>query len=247
MTGISYPNRLEGKRVLVTAAGQGIGRASVIALARAGASVFATDINNDKYVDFVLALADDNDTTQRGLYFLKGDKDGFDLIKYSNNSNEFYHGITTCDINNDGKITIVDSYFVGAHITGMKTISASTRVDVDTPIINVNASAVIAGKWTGSTGFVLKDPKTLTQGTNYIQLKIIRCNNLDLSEHFVNIFCKYISYYKKAKDELGKVIFPIKEQIRSAYISVFVVVTVISLFLALIDAIMSVSLSSIMT
>ena len=47
MTGISYPNRLEGKRVLVTAAGQGIGRASVIALARAGASVFATDINND--------------------------------------------------------------------------------------------------------------------------------------------------------------------------------------------------------
>ena len=26
------------------------------------------------------------------------------------------------DINNDGKITIVDSYFVGAHITGMKTI-----------------------------------------------------------------------------------------------------------------------------
>jgi preprotein translocase subunit SecE len=51
-------------------------------------------------------------------------------------------------------------------------------------------------------------------------------------------------YYKKAKDELHKVIFPIKEQVRSAYISVFVVVTVISLFLALIDAIMSVSLSS---
>ncbi len=53
------------------------------------------------------------------------------------------------------------------------------------------------------------------------------------------------SYYKHAKDELHKVIFPIKEQVRSAYISVFVVVTVISLFLALIDAIMSVSLSSI--
>jgi preprotein translocase subunit SecE len=52
-------------------------------------------------------------------------------------------------------------------------------------------------------------------------------------------------YYKHVKDELFKVIFPIKEQVRSAYISVFVVVTVISLFLALIDAIMSVSLSSI--
>jgi preprotein translocase subunit SecE len=54
-------------------------------------------------------------------------------------------------------------------------------------------------------------------------------------------------YYKQAKDELHKVIFPIQEQIKSAYLSVFMVVTVISLFLALIDAIMSVSLSSIIS
>jgi preprotein translocase subunit SecE len=52
-------------------------------------------------------------------------------------------------------------------------------------------------------------------------------------------------FYKQAKDELFKVIFPIKEQVRSAYLSVFVVVTIISLFLALIDAVMSVSLSSV--
>jgi preprotein translocase subunit SecE len=57
---------------------------------------------------------------------------------------------------------------------------------------------------------------------------------------------KFKHYYKNAKDELNKVIFPIKEQIRSAYISVFVVVTIIALFLALIDGIMSVSLSAIM-
>jgi preprotein translocase subunit SecE len=57
---------------------------------------------------------------------------------------------------------------------------------------------------------------------------------------------KLKTYYKNAKEEIGKVIFPIKEQIRSAFISVFVVVTVISLFLALIDAIMSFSLSSVM-
>jgi 2-keto-3-deoxy-L-fuconate dehydrogenase len=38
--------RLEGKRVLVTAAGQGIGRASALAMAEAGAHVFATDINH---------------------------------------------------------------------------------------------------------------------------------------------------------------------------------------------------------
>ncbi|MGJ7038373.1 2-keto-3-deoxy-L-fuconate dehydrogenase [Shinella sp. BE166] len=38
---------LENKRVLLTAAGQGIGRASAIAFARAGATVVATDINAD--------------------------------------------------------------------------------------------------------------------------------------------------------------------------------------------------------
>src|SRR5690606_33616393 len=36
---------LENKRVLVTAAGQGIGRASALAFTRAGAKVVATDIN----------------------------------------------------------------------------------------------------------------------------------------------------------------------------------------------------------
>jgi len=37
--------RLEGKTALVTAAGQGIGRASVLALAAEGAQVWATDVN----------------------------------------------------------------------------------------------------------------------------------------------------------------------------------------------------------
>ncbi|WP_077032826.1 SDR family oxidoreductase [Pelomonas sp. KK5] len=39
--------RLQGKTVLITAAGQGIGRASALACAREGARVFATDINPD--------------------------------------------------------------------------------------------------------------------------------------------------------------------------------------------------------
>ena len=38
-------NRLKNKRVLVTAAGQGIGRAAALAMATEGAEVFATDIN----------------------------------------------------------------------------------------------------------------------------------------------------------------------------------------------------------
>jgi 2-keto-3-deoxy-L-fuconate dehydrogenase len=47
---------LEGKTVLITAAGQGIGRASALAFAEAGAVVHATDIN-DKALSELPALA----------------------------------------------------------------------------------------------------------------------------------------------------------------------------------------------
>lgn len=43
--------RLSGKRVLVTAAGQGIGLASTLAMAQEGAQVFATDINAETLGD----------------------------------------------------------------------------------------------------------------------------------------------------------------------------------------------------
>jgi 2-keto-3-deoxy-L-fuconate dehydrogenase len=39
--------RLEGKVALITAAGQGIGRASALAMAREGAQVYATDVNGN--------------------------------------------------------------------------------------------------------------------------------------------------------------------------------------------------------
>jgi preprotein translocase subunit SecE len=57
---------------------------------------------------------------------------------------------------------------------------------------------------------------------------------------------KISTYIRHSRDELSKVIFPIKEQIRSAFLSVFVVVTIVTIFLALIDSIMSFTLSSIM-
>lgn len=56
---------------------------------------------------------------------------------------------------------------------------------------------------------------------------------------------KLLSYFRVSKEELGKVIFPTKPQVRNAFFAVVVVVTVISLYLGLIDAIMSFALSSI--
>jgi preprotein translocase subunit SecE len=56
---------------------------------------------------------------------------------------------------------------------------------------------------------------------------------------------KLINYVKLSKLELTKVIFPLKLQIRQAFITVLMVVTVITLFLAAIDALMSFSISSI--
>jgi len=55
---------------------------------------------------------------------------------------------------------------------------------------------------------------------------------------------KLINYINLSKIELSKVIFPTKMQVRQAFFAVFLVVSVVSLFLALIDMIMSASLSA---
>ena len=49
--------RLSGKRALVTAAGQGIGRETALGMAREGATVFATDVNEEALAE-VANLAD---------------------------------------------------------------------------------------------------------------------------------------------------------------------------------------------
>lgn len=65
---MSETGRLQGKNVLVTAAGQGIGRAIAIACAREGAGVIATDINEpaiaslaDQYANIVSRRLDVTD------------------------------------------------------------------------------------------------------------------------------------------------------------------------------------------
>jgi len=54
------------------------------------------------------------------------------------------------------------------------------------------------------------------------------------------------AYFRNSRSELAKVIFPTKPQDKQAFFAVFLVVTFISLFLALVDLIMSSSLSAIL-
>ena len=56
---------------------------------------------------------------------------------------------------------------------------------------------------------------------------------------------KLTIYFSHVKAEIQKVIFPTKVQIRQAFIAVFIVVTVISIFLALVDWMMSAIVSSV--
>lgn len=57
---------------------------------------------------------------------------------------------------------------------------------------------------------------------------------------------KFFAYYRISKEELRKTIFPSKEQRRSAFISVFLVVLVVGLFLSLVDFLLGLIASSIL-
>ena len=57
---------------------------------------------------------------------------------------------------------------------------------------------------------------------------------------------KFIKFYFSVKEELDKVIFPTKGQIMSAFISVLIVVSIVTLFLSLIDLIINFIVSAIL-
>jgi len=54
------------------------------------------------------------------------------------------------------------------------------------------------------------------------------------------------THIKNARAELTKVIFPTKGQVKQAYISVLIVVSVIAAFLALVDLVMSSIMSALL-
>jgi len=57
---------------------------------------------------------------------------------------------------------------------------------------------------------------------------------------------KFSTFITNARAELHKVIFPTKIQVRQAFLAVILVVTVISIFLALVDLLMSSIVSSVL-
>jgi len=57
---------------------------------------------------------------------------------------------------------------------------------------------------------------------------------------------KLSTFIAHAKEEIHKVIFPTKVQVRQAFLAVILVVTVISIFLALVDLLMSSIISTVL-
>jgi 2-keto-3-deoxy-L-fuconate dehydrogenase len=76
--------RLAGRRALVTAAAQGIGRATALALAREGATVLATDINTTLLVELEarerLATAALDVLDEGAIAKLAGEQERFDVL-----------------------------------------------------------------------------------------------------------------------------------------------------------------------
>jgi len=60
----------------------------------------------------------------------------------------------------------------------------------------------------------------------------------------MEFFSNISNFFNEAKLELDKVIFPTKIQVKQAFIAVIMVVAVISIFLALVDLLMSTIVSS---
>lgn len=57
---------------------------------------------------------------------------------------------------------------------------------------------------------------------------------------------KIRTYFRDANEERLKVIFPTKEQVRNAFVSVVIVVSVVTLFLAVVNWILLHSVSSVL-
>ena len=72
-----------------------------------------------------------------------------------------------------------------------------------------------------------------------------KCYALD-EERGLPMKTDFMTYFRNSKLELSKVIFPTKPQVKQAFFAVFVVVTFVAVFLALVDLLMSSTLSAIL-
>ncbi|MBO6637639.1 MAG: SDR family oxidoreductase [Roseitalea sp.] len=125
--------RLEGKTCLVTAAGQGIGKATALAMLREGAHVYATDINEAALPDMARAGCETRMLDVREPGSIRGALDAIGPVNVLFNSAGFVaHGsILDCDedewafsvdLNMTGMYRVIRAFLPGMLETGGGTI-----------------------------------------------------------------------------------------------------------------------------
>ena len=69
--------------------------------------IIPADINNDGYMDLILGLAPDDETSDRGVYILKNTNYTFEVVEVFSGERDWIHGISAADINNDGFVDFI--------------------------------------------------------------------------------------------------------------------------------------------
>lgn len=162
-------NQLSGKRAIVTGAARGIGRASALALARAGADVAITDLNLRSFEEFPeerSALTADSvveEIARLGVRSIGIELDGTDEQGTRTAFGELAAAWGGIDIlvNNAGGAVLPDSAHAKPSIAPLQTLEASIRRNLFTTVIGcqaalpymasgsviVNVSSQAASKW----------------------------------------------------------------------------------------------------
>ena len=139
--------RLEGKKIIVTAAAQGIGRATAIKFANEGATVIATDINEEKLQELKKEVS--NIQTYKLDATNKNEVENFcssiDLVDVLFHAVGFVHHGTLMDCDNDEFKRSIDVNIYSAYLMSYNLIPKMLKQGKGNVVIVSSAASSVKG------------------------------------------------------------------------------------------------------